>query len=281
VHSLDGRWTIALPPIEHPFPWDGPILVQGDICTHYHYSNWDAGQMILDVYHRGKKVGTVGPFITRSDMAKLGEDGCTILQTWKERLNGTPQVVIVGPDAKVRLQQDCDGNSEPYAFADGRGALMKVPTEAEAPDRYLSVMADGTHQLYDKLSGGSPIARIPSSDLVLFYSDVKRNEFQLMHGDSGEIVWNIPSPLRPTERVSPVALVVEDMILLMGIDDAALDLKTGALRAIWKSTWNERTNTPVPIGGFHRQGDDIYIVGGDSFSKVNLQDIRLKIHEWK
>jgi hypothetical protein len=284
IHSLDGWWTIALPPIAHPFPWDGPILVQGEICAHYHYTNWEAGQMILDVYSRGKQVGTAGPFIARSEMAKLGVDGCTILQTWKERLNGTPQVVIVGPDAKVRLQQDCDANSEPYAFADGKGALMNVPTEEGLPDRYLAVTAEGTHQLYDKLSGGNPIARVPSSDLVLFYSDVKKKEFQLMHGASGEIVWNIPSPLRSTERVEqvgPSALVVEDMILLLGIDIAAVDLKTGELRAIWKSTWNERTNRPVPVGGFYRLGDDIYIVGNDSFFKMNLRDIKLKVHGWE
>lgn len=293
VHGMSGLWKVTFrpnpayrPPGKYPpgvLSPDDYYYATGDVfARQFHISD---EQTKVEVYSKGKLVGSHGPFLDhKTDHAKLNEDGCTSLVTWKDDQRKTEEVLVIGPDAQIRLRMDIPKGvnikegRELFTYSEGKGVLLQLPEE-QPKRRYLAVNAGGGSQIFDLPEMAYPRADIPASDLVLFLAS-DNDKLLLVHAATGAVVWDVPVAVRHMPTIEVNVLVAEDKILVVGLDVAALDLKTGKVVATWKSQWKPELDS-LPRAFFTRQGGDIYIVGERQFFRLNLRDIDLKVHGWE
>ena len=100
IHAVNGGWKIDLP--NKPGPAGYITATERQHVVHeFHPKD---GEIAADVYVEGKLTGTVGPFVQyQGQDVQLGADGSLALLAWKDADKKTPQVIGVGPDAKVRF----------------------------------------------------------------------------------------------------------------------------------------------------------------------------------
>lgn len=284
IHGLDGSWRGVLSEKTGPLTmfdsWEG----SGDTFLRLHYPTQDP-ECLVDVYYRGRFLGSAGPFLQGPNpRIQLVEDGYAALIAWKDNRKTAAQVVVIGPDGKIAFREECDkGAFDPYPIMHGKGVLLTVPrADSDESNQKQFVDADGTHVLFDAKTNGTLLATDPASDLLLFVQGRPDDtEFlQLVHATTGALVWQIDSPVRVYVHQNQVesthAVFAGDKLLLLNMDAAAVDPRSGEVLGVWKA----QQRTPA-VGAFYRRGDDIYIVGDNQFFKLDLDDIAAKRNGWK
>ena len=279
VHGLSPAWQLGLPDKPNPANLPGNLnnlRANGNFCVHQYHAQ--SGQTVVDVYANGQFAGSAGPFFDHPfGEIQFGENGYTTLVTWKDSEKKVSQVVVIGPDAKVCLRQDCEEEAIfPIPVANGRGVIFEMNGQ-NPPAQFTYIGADGTHVLFDPQVGRYLRATDPASDLVLCIrerQDVER--FQLVRAATGQIVWEIPPPVRQYPNAMTQAMIAGGKVFLLGQDVAVLDLPSGKMLGLWKK---ERQD-PV-FGQFYRSGDEVYIFTNEEFFKLNPADIEAKRNGWQ
>jgi hypothetical protein len=281
IHGVYSSWKFELPRKAAPGMRPGFHCARGEIFLDRYYVR--LGESMIDVYDHGKLAGTAGPFRDHRDQSLAqSDDGCTALMTWKDAEKKIAQAVVIGPNAAIRCRVDCGEDARaPFTIAGGKGALLEIEgrrsSEApEVPFRYVG--ADGETREFSLPPNARPLVSLPSTDLVLFASQLQNERFLLVHVRTGKVVWDVPSPVRMYPSVSTQAMVVKDkgQVLLLGLDMAALDLETGKAVALWEN----KKEKPM-FGRLVQAGDDLYIISALDFFKLNLEDIEAKRNGWK
>jgi hypothetical protein len=181
----------------------------------------------------------------------------------------------MGRDGKIKFRMDCGKDDvNPVPLANGEGVLVEVENREQtqfrrlAPDKEPLDFAIGANAYL--------LACVPRGDLVLSRTREQELErFQIVHGSTGQVVWDIASPVRPIPNIATQAIVSGNRVLLVGRDVAAVDLESGKLAAVW-----EPADARSIAGRFFRQGNEVFILTESAFFKLNFSDMDLKQSGW-
>ncbi len=278
VYDVNGKWKLVVP--QKPGP-AGYITGSGDTFVHdFHPVE---GQVAVDIYFQGRLVGTAGPFVQyfKASDVQLAGDGSMALLTWKTPEKQTAQAVVIGPDGKVRFQADCPPGAVPsytcLPFGGGRGVLLRLEGLPEPPVRFSFTVAGGTWITRDIGTNAWPMECVLPGDLALFDLSIGEEEsFQLFNCASGKAVWEIASPVQHWSGSISGAVALDQMLLFVGRDFAAVDMKTGELIARWKPNVPRRDR-----GWFAKRGTQLFFVTEDRFAELVPADIRAKRNGWQ
>ncbi len=273
IHDVNGQWKLALP--KKPGP-AGYITAVGEVFVHqFHPAE---GQIAADVYVAGRRTGTVGPFVQyKGRGVRLANDGSSAFLTWKGSKKETVQVVVVGRDGNIRLRADCGEDADdPYAVGGGKGVLVRVVGREEPPVRFRYLHVGATWLSFDVGPNAYPMACTPQEGTVLFHTSIgEKEQFRLVDCRIGKAAWEIPSPVQYYDGVVSSALFVDDKILFVGRDFAAVDVRSGKLIARWQP------NVPRSDRGWlARRKDHHFVVTREEFVEINLADIAAKSNGW-
>jgi hypothetical protein len=268
VYGTSARWALKIADDHYPVARDWRFAADGEMFIHQYPRTSE--ETMVDVYRSGKLVGSAGPFPLGWDEASLHENGLVTLTTGRRYQKAARQVIVIGPDAKILLQQNCtDSDIYPFPTGDGKGVLLEVDGLKRPPARFHYIGADGLNLLLDSPANGQPLCSAPSGDLVLFSTSIGETErFQLLHASTGKTVWEIPSPVRPYPNEAIKATIIGDRVLFLGIDVAAIDLKGGHVTSFW-----EKKKAMPTDARFSKKGDKIYIISDREFFLVDPSNL--------
>jgi len=277
IHGIDGSWQFTLP--RKPELEGGHIEAIG--ATFLHQFRPAPGQTTANIYASGKLMWSVGPFLEHPfGDAHLADDGSVTLLTWKNEEKKVCQVVLVGADGKIRFQVDCGEDVlSPMPLANGAG-IVSTLNRRHDPPASIKYVAPGVEPVYYEVGpNASPMMGV-QGDLILFRTSNGHEEsFQLVHGTNGQPLWAIVSPVRIWKQeggsVATSAMVIEDLILLLGRDAAAVDLKTGRVVARLESNDPRRGSAR-----FVRSEQKLYAMTEAEFFQIDLSDIRAGRNGW-
>ncbi len=293
IHAVNGDWKLPLP--KKPGR-PGHIKATADSRTFVHQFHPREGQTAVDVYLSGKLASTIGPFDQyEGGGVQLGEDGSLAFLAWKSEENKIAQVVVVGPDAKVRFQADCgELVCCPIVGPDGTGVLVRSNADENTLNTFTFYNKSGTVRSLDIRPNPGFIAWLPGSSKTLFQTSIGYdNRYQLIDWETGNTLWDIPEPARGHRLLTTAALAVEDGFLLLGgLEFMKLGDREGPVRSIYAvdlqngevvSHW-----LPSPLyhfsldgGSFIRLGEKLFLVSNTEVAEIELEDIAAKSNGWQ
>ena len=292
IYGVNGDWKITLP--QKPGP-AGYITATEDSRTFVHEFHPGEGEIAADVYVAGRLAGTVGPFLQyQGQDVQLGSDGSLALLTWKDEDKKTPQVVVAGPDGKVRFRADCEGPVlSPEPAPDGAGVLVHANAGGDARNTFTFYTKTGKGASLNVGPNAWPVAWVPGTATAVFSTSVGYDyRFHLIDWGSGTRGWDIPdpSPAR-VPGASPAVAVAGDYLLVGGLEDVdwgsrklpvrgihALDVKTGRAVAHWLPSPLQQAHDG---GNFLKLGKRLFLAADEEFAEVSLDDIAAKTNGWK
>jgi hypothetical protein len=277
IHDVMGEWQLGLP--EKPGP-SGLIAGVGDtFVQEFHPVE---GQVAVDVYSKGSLVGTAGPFVQyKANGVELANDGNMALVTWTTAKKQAVQVLVIGPDGKIRFQSDCEreglsGAPTCRPVAGGHGILMRLEGHPEPPVWFAFKVTGGSWMNRAIGTNAWPMECALPGNLVLFDLSVGEEErFQLFDCGTGKPVWEIASPVQHWTGTIAGVVGLEDMLLFVSRDFAAVNLNTGNVIARWEPNVPRRDR-----GWFAKRGGKLFFVTEDTFAQIDLTDIRAKRNQW-
>ena len=288
IHAINGSWSFAL---QKKGKRSGYIHATPDSRTFVHQFHPDKGQIAVDIYVQGKLAGTVGPFEQyRGESVELGDDGSTVLVTWKKESDKkVPQIVVAGPDGKVTFKaqclfEPCDAIPAPG----GAGAIVRP--QPVGPDRGLRVFFDksGKSTTLNNL-GNQPdfFGWAPETCNALIRIG---NSYNLIDCSNGKYLWTSKDPARGKRRTA-CHVLTKDYVLISGYEYMkwgeredpvntiyALDIKNGNLVASWLP--NDTCFFRLP-GEITKLAGKVYFIGQEEFSEINLSEIADKKNGWR
>jgi len=225
----------------------------------------------VDVYVAGKLTSTLGPFVQyRGRDVKSAADGTLALPVWKTESKNHAQVIIAGPDGKIRFRIACDqpiGSLE--AAPGGRGILLRVEAREEPPVVFRFYGTDGPRTTSPVGPNAHLVAWVPKTVTALFATSIgHKHRYKLIDCLAGETRWEIAEPVRPHPHTYPSVAVDQEHVLFGGIDFAAVDIKTGKVTAHWQP---DRSRPDAPR--FVRCDGRLFVVASDQFTEIRLDDI--------
>jgi hypothetical protein len=293
IHAVNGGWKIALP--QKPGP-AGYITATEDSRTFVHEFHPREGEVAAYVYRDGNLAGTIGPYLQyQGQDVQLGSDGSLALLVWKDEDKKTAQVVVAGPDAKVRFRVDCEGPvMSPVPALGGRGVLVQANAGGDARNTFCFYTRAGKVSSVKVGPNAGFMAWLPGTATALMHTSVGHDyRFHLIDWSTGKKLWDIPdpNPARVPGSLPPVG-VVKDHLLLGGLEYVkwgdrgepvrslhALDPKTGRVVARW---------LPGPLyqpssdgGRFLRVGKKLFLVADEEFAEVSVEDIAGRRNGWR
>ncbi len=271
-HDVNGRWKVDPP--RKPGR-DGFIAAAGD--TFIHGYNPAEGEIAADIYRSGRLIGTVGPFVQYFDlsMPRLSRDGSIAFTTWKSPKKEAPQVVVVGPDAKVSFTAECSPDAVFCMPLDGgKGVIVLASGAGEHRTRYRCMRAGGEWMTLEDGAGRPTPAETPDGIGLLLCT---YTGYRLVDTRTGKRIWEIPSPVRDLDRYVASIELFHDVFLFIAADLAAVDIKTGAVLGRW--TPGIKLDKPARVA---RLGDRIFLVTPDEFTELDFTpaDIAAKRNGW-
>lgn len=273
-HDVNGKWQLVLP--EKPGP-SGSITAVGDTFVHQFHAV--EGQIAADIYLAGRLVGSIGPFVRyRGRDVCLAYDGSSALLTWKTPSRKAIEVVVVTPGGNVSFRAECGEDvGRPYPVRGGRGVLLEVTDRKEPPVRFCYLETRGRSTILEVGANAFPVACTPVVGTVLFRTAIGgKVRFRLVNCATGQTLWEIPSPVQKYESIVSGAAVVEDKILLLGKDLAAVNIRNGKVISLWQPDVS-RSNR----GRMVRQGKRLFLVTDKAFAEISLADITAKKNGWR
>lgn len=252
-------------------------MVVNETAVHIKVS--DEGKIVGDIYKTGDLVGSFGPFFYYEyGYARITNDGNMSILTWKNKDKKAFQVVVIGADGKIRYQVDCgEDAADSYPVGD-KGVLIAVGHE-EPTGKFRYYQPDGQWIFMDIGPNANPIATLPGSCNVLFRTNTEDNEcFKLVDCVNGKTLWDIASPVQYIESPGKSsAVVVDDIILIMGQNFAAVEIMSGKTISQY--------NCEEDVSRFDRRrlvriGSRLYGLTRDEFYEINLADIYEKGVGW-
>ncbi len=277
-YSVNGGWELVVP--NKPGP-SGYVAGTGDTFVHEFHPR--EGEIAVDVYLAGRLVGSVGPYAQyMGNDVQLAEDGDMVLLTWTTSEKLGLQTLVIGPDGKIRFQSTCEQAaqlSHPISrpVGGGHGVLMRVDSPSEPPVRFTCKVVGGNWITRAIGTNAWPMECTLPGDLVLFDLSIGEDEsFQLFDCATGKAAWEISSPVQHWSGSISGAVTLDDMLLFVGRDFAAVSLKTGKLIAKWEPNVPRRDR-----GWFARRGDRLFFVTEDRFAELVPADIKAKRNGWQ
>lgn len=293
IHAVNGDWKFVLP--KKPGA-GGSIDATPDSRTFVRSFHPKQGRIAIDVYVLGKLIGTIGPFIQyHGSDAQLGRDGSLALLTWKNEDKRTPQVVVAGPDAKVRFRVDCaDPTIYPLIVAPGGSGVLVKSAPPDVKNTFTFYQESGKVSSLDLSPNPFFITWVPKSNKAFFHiGPMNKFRYRLIDWDTGKTLWDIPDPT-PTRMSGslPGAAVEGDHVLLVGFEFMkvgdferlvysiyALDVTTGEVVARWLPS--PLSNSPQAQGSFLKLGERLFVVCKEHFAEITLADIAAKRNGWR
>jgi len=269
IHGTTGHWQLAIPNKgEEARPGDSRFEAKGELFIHQYFRSLK--ERMVDVYRSGNLVGTAGPFLRGFDDAELFRNGCISLTTGRREPEAKREVIVIGPDATIRLRQRCgEHDISPFVVANGKGVLLEVDGRPRPPVEFHYIGADGLNALLDLPANARCLCSDPLSDLVLFSINGTTDEgFQMLHATTGAVLWEIKSPVRSYPSTAIKTMIAGDKVLFLGMDLAAVNLKDGQLESFWR----EKRNQPMN-GELFLMGNDVYVVCPSEFYKIDPSDL--------
>jgi len=272
-HDVNGKWNLFLP----KKPDDsGYVTSAGDTFVHEFHPT--EGEIAADIYLAGKLIGTVGPFVQyKGRDVRLAEDGSMAFMAWKTPKKDAVQVVVVGPDGKVSFCVDCGQDVDhPHPVGGGKGVIVEVVGPGEHHTRFRHMQSGGNWVPLEVGPNARSLAWTSDGAGVLFCTSIGTKErFKLIDPASGKLLWETPSPVKYYEDYATSAVVLDDKLLFIGHDFAAVDIKTGQVIARWEG------NTPRSDRGWiARRGDRLFFVTNEEFVEIDPADIAAKKNGW-
>lgn len=271
-YGLYGDWKLVLP---KKGIQPGSVKAAGDTFVRQFHPVED--QVAVDIYAAGKLVGTVGPYLQyKGRNFELAGDGSVTLLTWKSADRKAVQIVAAGPDGKVCLTVDCGEDAEsPELAPDGRGMLVMEVTGTKPPVRFAFYDAAGKRSALDV--GGCFQRWVAPPATALFETNVGKQEHRkLVDCTTGRTIWDIPAPVTAYPDWAPSAYPLGDLILFIGKDFAAVDVKTGRIVSRWIPNMPRSS-----FGWLCKRGEQLFFVTDDEFTELSLADIAAKRNGWK
>jgi hypothetical protein len=290
---VNGDWKLTLPKKSGPA---GYITATGDSRVFLHQFHPEEGQIVVDVYTLGELVGSVGPFpqyMGRS--VQLGADGSFAFLAWKDRKAKMVEVIVAGPDGKMSFRAECEGQVDsPIVAPGGGGVLVGLNLPGNGHETFIFYKKSG--KVSSLRLGPNPtfLNWLPENSKSLFMTSVGyKYRYQLIDWDDGKILWDVADPASGLwERAVPRRAVLGDYVLLCGLEFMKLGQREGPVRSVYAlSLANGQAAAHwlrVPSchfstdwGRFARQGEKLFLIWGDTFSEVSLEDITAKKDGWR
>jgi len=268
IHGVRDDWTFVLP--RKPGR-SGYITACANGWTFLHQFHPQESQIAVNVYLSGKLATTIGPFVQyRGRDVRPAVDGSLALLAWKTESKKQVQIVVAGPDGKVRFRVDCDQSVDaPEAAPGGRGVLARVEGREEPPVVFRFYDADGTRSTISVGPNAHLVTWIPETITALFATSVGHtHRYKLIDCTTGEAKWEIAEPVQPHVSTYPSVAIEGAYVLLAGIDFAAVGLHDGKIVARWKP---DRSRPDAPR--FVRYQNRLFLVANDQFTEIRLEDI--------
>ncbi|MBC8869318.1 MAG: hypothetical protein H8E44_07860 [Planctomycetes bacterium] len=268
IHGVRGDWSFVLP--DKPGR-SGYITACTNGRTFLHQFHPQENQVAVDVYLSGKLATTIGPFVQyRGRDVRPAADGSLALLTWKTEGEKQAQIVVTGPDGKVRFRVDCDQSVDsPEAAPVGRGVLARIEGREEPPVVFRFYDADGTRTTISVGPNAHLVSWVPETTTALFATSVGHtHRFKLIDCTTGEAKWEIAEPVQPHVSTYPSVAIEGAYVLFAGIDFAAVGLHDGKIMASWKPDCS-RPDAPR----FVRRDDRLFLVANDQFTEIGLEGI--------
>ncbi len=307
IYAVNSEWSFELP--RKPGP-AGYINASENSRTFIYQHHPEQGQIAIDVYVQGKFVETLGPFVKyKGADAQLGKDGSLSLVTWKSVRKRKAQVVVAGPDGKLRFQADCrarDVSTAPLVGPGGRGVLVK----SNLGNRFTYYLDSRRVAAMDISPNPTFIDWVPGTDKALFASSVgHKHHYLMIDWSKGKILWRIPDPSKadtgPTKagtndkfvmfraRTEPTQSIIadNDLVLLGGHEFIwlhepgdwmrtiyAVDGATGETVAKWRGPSLGPFRTALR---FVRLDKKLFVTDGKKFAEITPEDIAGKKNGWE
>jgi hypothetical protein len=280
IHGLESLWAVYVPD-RKKFAFTGiPKSPVGDIFIDQHAAATKGMQ--VDVYVRGELVESAGPFPWNAEgNARLDATGRTSFITWKTEERKVAQAVVLGQDGKIRLRVDCGEDAmDPFPLANDKAVLVKMLVVGESHTWFRTLAPEKKPVDLDLENRAAPLAAVPGEDLVLFRTewteaDDTVEHFVLLHGETGQILWDVVSPVRRDDLPSQ-AVVFQKRIFVLGRDIAEVDVRTGKCLAVWKAR-----RVPLVAPSFFVRGNELYVGTGGSMYRLSLDDIAARRNGWQ
>jgi hypothetical protein len=296
VYPVSGDWRISLPH-KGSKGSEGACRATADSRTFVHQFHPKQGEIAADIYVAGKRASTIGPFPqlpSRREGLVLGADGSVALLVAKASDDTTPQVVVVGPDGKLRFRVACERPGPfPQPAPGGAGVLVQHDAEQGRSQAFDFYTGKGKVSSL-KVGAGFVVAWLPGTAWAVMSTSVGyKHEFHLIDWGTGRRLWTIADPLAGRVEGDPIYEVdaTRERLLFAGREQLqvkdrkvpvrrlyAVAVKTGRVVAHW---------LPEPVeeardgGRFVRLGKELYLVGQDEFSLIDEADIAAHRRGWK
>ncbi|HEV3259878.1 MAG TPA: hypothetical protein VG013_23625 [Gemmataceae bacterium] len=293
IYAVNGDWKIVLP--HKPGP-PGYITATEDSRTFVHEFHPKEGEIAADIYVDGKLAGTVGPYLQyQGQDVQLGADGSLALLAWKDDDKKTAQVVVAGPDAKVRFRADCDGPVLfPEPAPEGNGVVVQTNAGGDAGNTFTFYTKGGKVSSLNVGPNAGLLTWLPRTTTAVFHSSIGYDyRFHMVDWSTGKRVWDVADPnhARVPGALPPVA-VTKGHLLIGGLEYVpwgdhqesvrsiyAVDSKTGQVVAHWlPSPFNQASRDG---GRFLQLGPKLFLVTDDEFAEVAIDDIAAKKNGWQ
>lgn len=290
VRAVNGDWQFPLPAKAGP---PGYITATEDSRTFVHQFHPKEGEIAADIYVAGKLAGTVGPFPQYKGMGiEVGADGSVALLAAKPGADQSRQVVVAGPDAKVRFRVKCDGLAiAPAPAPGGTGVLVRTNASGDARNTFTFYTKAGKASSLNVGPNAGLLAWLPGTTRAVMHTSIGYDyRFHLVDWKTGKRLWEIadPNPARVPGSL-PASAVTAHHLLVGGRQQMgphnepvlslyALDIKTGKRAAHW---------LPAPLrpaaddGHFLQLGKDLYLITDEEFSLIHVAEITGKKNGWK
>jgi hypothetical protein len=293
IYAVNGDWKIVLP--HRPGP-AGYITASEDSRTFVHEFHPRDGEIAADIYVDGKLAGTVGPYLQyQGQDVHLGADGSLALLAWKDEDKKTAEVVVVGPDRKVRFRAGCEGPVLfPEPVPEGNGVLVQTNAGGDARNTFTFYTKGGRTSSLNVGPNPGLVAWLPGTPTALVHTSIGRDyRFHFIDWSTGKRLWDVADPnhARVPGAFPPVA-VAKDLLLIGGLESVAwgdhqesvrsihaVDPKTGQVVAHW---------LPSPLhqaardgGRFLQLGLKLFLVTDEEFAEVDLGDIAARRNGWR
>jgi len=270
IHGLLGRWKFDLP--RKPGP-PGYITSTQDSKAFLHQFHPVEGQIAVDVYVSGKHVSTIGPYQRyKGRDVQLGDDGSVALLIHRDEPDGRPMpgVVVAGPDGNLRFQADClDQLDSPIPSLGGTGVLLRMNAGEKTQNVFVFYRKAGKVCSFDVGPNALFLAWIPGTEQALFSTSIGHEyRYELVNYSTGKTIWEIPQPVRSYPSVCCSVMVVENQVLLGGIEYAVIDVSSGSVIGRWAPDVPASRATR-----FARWDRRLFIVSDNQFGEFTVDDL--------
>ncbi len=276
VEGINEDWRINLPPepkhTNSRYDMSGHITGTPDSRVFVHEYHPKGETVAMDVYIRGKKVKTAGPFFRYfgpSDEPSLNDDGsiAILIADKKIQANATQtgwralgvnlpaagaRVVVLDAQGEIHFQTDCGPYvCSPIVAPNGVGVLLR-PNTGTNQNTFMWFTAAGLQRSLEISPNPEFVSWIPETCQSLFSTSVgfQSGPYELIDWNTGKKLWDIPCP----GRGEVLAFALTPKLILFSVAE------------------------PYPSGIWHKVNESLFQSGHEwvrTFYAVDAQDGKL------